>query len=463
MKLNKNLKTSRLYFKQDFSRGYNQISAKTQCYVLSFEGIKMNINAQNIDSSTLNQLSSTSQNLQYELSYPVIQNVTLQKFQLMNLCQLKYMHNAFLVIEDSSLFVINRSYQILSAFDSPFTLFSGFTDKYLTQLTEWQLHQPCICNNNIYVQIQDKILIFQNSLKTTQIKQYGVAQIDQQNGQAQLIQNDSNINDQTLLNQNNQIDQQIIINQYEQITIPFYNKQDQFSYYGKMFSVNGSFYVNNNNGQLFQYQNDQFEPVLQIYGEFYQFCDIVVQFDYQMHCVNIASYKLEFERIGDVPSAYCVKIASNGVIILQNNKYENVYAVDLVNQCIKMILGQYKFANFQNMLIIGEYGLQLPDEVQNSLLGNKFSNQSLNYQEQYFKTQNTDCLNELIPYTSKIENRLLNFNIRLKKCDTKYKYCLKLVKCIETQIKTCISSAINYQNNLCQKYFSSETISQSNQ
>ncbi|CAL6084816.1 Hypothetical_protein [Hexamita inflata] len=34
MKLNKNLKKSRLYFKQDLSSGYKQISAKTQCYVL---------------------------------------------------------------------------------------------------------------------------------------------------------------------------------------------------------------------------------------------------------------------------------------------------------------------------------------------------------------------------------------------------------------------------------------------
>ncbi|CAL6023437.1 Hypothetical_protein [Hexamita inflata] len=31
---NKNLKKSRPYFKQDFSSGYKQISAKTQCYVL---------------------------------------------------------------------------------------------------------------------------------------------------------------------------------------------------------------------------------------------------------------------------------------------------------------------------------------------------------------------------------------------------------------------------------------------
>ncbi|CAL6110035.1 Conserved_hypothetical protein [Hexamita inflata] len=398
----------------------------------------------------------------------MIQNITLKKFQLMNLCQLKHMHNAFLVIEDSSLFVINRSYQILSTYNSPFTLFSGFTDKYLTQLTEWQLHQPCICNNNLYVQIQDKILIFQNSLKTTQIKQCGVAQIDQQNDQTLIVQNDQN-QDQTLQIQNDYLIDQQNNNQYqlnkqvEQYTVPFYNKQDQFSYYGKMFSLNGSFYVNNNNGQLFQYKNEQFEPVLEIYGEFNQFCDIVVQFDYQMHCVNIASYKLEFERIGDVPSAYYVKIASNGVLILQNNKYENVYAVDLVNQCVKMILGQYKFANLQNMLIIGEYGLQLPDEVQNSLLGDKFSNQTLNYQDQYFKNVNIDCLNELIPYTSKIENRLLNYNTRLQKCNTKYKYCLKLVKCLETQITSCIANAINYQNNLCQKYFANETISQSNQ
>ncbi|CAL6097486.1 Putative_TM nitroreductase [Hexamita inflata] len=34
MKQNQNLKKSRPYFKQDFSSGYNQISAKTQCYVL---------------------------------------------------------------------------------------------------------------------------------------------------------------------------------------------------------------------------------------------------------------------------------------------------------------------------------------------------------------------------------------------------------------------------------------------
>ncbi|CAL6105813.1 Hypothetical_protein [Hexamita inflata] len=37
MKQNQNLKKSRPYFKQDFSSGYNQISAKTQCYVLFAE------------------------------------------------------------------------------------------------------------------------------------------------------------------------------------------------------------------------------------------------------------------------------------------------------------------------------------------------------------------------------------------------------------------------------------------
>ncbi|CAL6043949.1 Leucine-rich_repeat domain superfamily [Hexamita inflata] len=44
MKQNQNLKKSRPCFKQDFSSDYNQISAKTQCYVLYLKSLDLSHN-----------------------------------------------------------------------------------------------------------------------------------------------------------------------------------------------------------------------------------------------------------------------------------------------------------------------------------------------------------------------------------------------------------------------------------
>ncbi|CAL6066764.1 Conserved_hypothetical protein [Hexamita inflata] len=187
--------------------------------------------------------------------------------------------------------------------------------------------------------------------------------------------------------------------------IPFLRKDNENSYFGRIFSLNNDLYVHNNNGQLFKLVDGKFIHVMNLVARyFFQFCDRVVAI--QDNSVYRVQSDLSLTLIHNFPVIEYVSYAQSGMLIIQTVlngfNFQNEF-VNLVDMSIREVRQEehgpnsnisevwydkiYGRKNVDSIQALGETGLQLRTKFLNEIFDEEFQNEMVSVYQKYINEQ----------------------------------------------------------------------------
>ncbi|CAL6083167.1 Conserved_hypothetical protein [Hexamita inflata] len=225
--------------------------------------------------------------------------------------------------------------------------------------------------------------------------------------------------------------------------IPFLRKDNENSYFGRLFSLNNDLYVHNNNGQLFKLVEGKFISAMNLKVRyFFQFCDRVVAI--QDNSVYRVQSDLSLTLIHTFPSIEYVSYAQSGMLIIQTVLNGNGFNflnefVNLVDMSIREVRQEehgpnsnisevwydkiYGRKNIDSIQVLGETGLQLRTKFLNEIFDEEFQNQMVSVYQKYINEQIQQFpqfkiqMQNLLSIDILIKQYIKQFNLKYNKND----------------------------------------------
>ncbi|CAL6079888.1 Conserved_hypothetical protein [Hexamita inflata] len=249
--------------------------------------------------------------------------------------------NLFLSFESNRINVLNQHFKVIRSHVIDFDFYPGFkSPDYCFNrdaIFPYPLYSPVILNGQIYIQYFNKVCQLINS---------------------QLIM---------------------------QYTIPNLRLDHHSSFYGRLFPFKNALFAHNNCDQLFELQNGEFKLVLNVSGQFFHSCGVVLVFDYN-DAISVFNEDFTKTEIINVTGAKFVSYC-NEYLIAHNWSGENAWVVrfnDLKAKICKN-LQKLRIDLIGEELELGKNGLQLNEKMAREIFKKDYTDD--NVYQQYIDKQ----------------------------------------------------------------------------
>ncbi|CAL5977534.1 Conserved_hypothetical protein [Hexamita inflata] len=262
----------------------------------------------------------------------------LEKCQLMHVFKPLPYVDLYIVIEDNSLFVVDKEFNILSQSPINCEIYSGYENKTdgIISIYEGYQHQLIPCCGKLYIQIRDKVYVLSNS----QLKYV----FD--------IQNLRGCN----------------------IT----------SYNSCIFCLNNELYIKSLN-IIYVYRNQKLVKVRQVEEWNFQHQNKV--YSYEWHGATLNVFEIISENIKqplfEIDEVEDIWLLLNGILIVK--LYSGIFVIaDLINANTQEFQLEMRFElDIQNNIVLGSTGVQFNNEVIEEYLGEKFEMKHKGFYEEH--------------------------------------------------------------------------------
>ncbi|CAL6042326.1 Conserved_hypothetical protein [Hexamita inflata] len=269
---------------------------------------------------------------------------TLKLHQLINIVKIDACSDLYLSVKQNKIKLFNQQLQLLREYDIGWchyeqrnSIQQSYTYYDLTKEDFPQLLQAVICQGKIYFQYMEYIYV----LTSNTIQR--VAQIPG-----------------------------VKLNEYD-------------SFHGRLFSFNNTLYVSNRSGYLYQLSDSKLKLVKQFSGNFFQFCNNVIVWNYFEQKVSVLQPDLSEKFLCSTENSFDVMFSQGGALVIKSLSKNSFVVVDMIN--LKAVQVEHDLTltekHIWQYIQLGPTGLQLSVGILDKLFGKQFQQQMVNEQEAY--------------------------------------------------------------------------------
>ncbi|CAL6039903.1 Conserved_hypothetical protein [Hexamita inflata] len=316
----------------------------------------------------------------------------------------------YTVVEDNSLFIVDKEFNILKQTPINCEIFSGYENKNdgIITIYEGYQHQLIPCCGKLYIQIRDKVYVLNN--------QWFIYVFD----------------------------------------IPDFDDDDVNSFYCCLFCVNNELYVKSQS-DIFIYRNEQLVHVRKDQEWNFQHQHKVYSYEWHHTALNIFEIAAENTKslLLQIHNTDTILFFHNGIVITE--LFNDTYVIaDLING--NLLDFKFESSNMLQHIVFGSSGVQLNNKIIDQYFGKNFEIQQKQFYEQLIEQQmQFPCYLEEVYKIIPFQLIFQQYNVQLINClKQQHEYFTKLNCKIVNQLQKIsdkVNALINIQNRIAQSWY----------